>query len=157
MECVAFTAVNLGQRIASARKAAGLTQSDLATRCGWESASRVGNYEQGIREPSLADLRAMADACGREYAWLVLGEENVKESEPADLDPAALAEAEKWVRFLEAANGGMQPMRRAERLIAIYRMVQAGGGTVAPEDAQAIIKSAQPQGVEANGRTATGD
>lgn len=83
----------LGQRIKAARMAAGLTtQARLAEACGWENASRVGNYEQDTREPSLEDLRRIAKAVepsGYSYAWLVLGPEAIGSSgsQPARLDP----------------------------------------------------------------------
>lgn len=70
--------MKLGDRIKKARKAAGLSQVELASRCGWDSASRVGNYEQGSREPSLADLMLIASFVkSTEYSlyWLLTGEE----------------------------------------------------------------------------------
>lgn len=51
----------LGSRIAHYRKEAGLTQGQLAKRCGWASQSRVGNYENDSREPTLGDLKNIAD------------------------------------------------------------------------------------------------
>jgi len=56
--------MTLGQRIAHFRNKAGLTQEQLAAACGWESKSRIGNYERDTREPSLEDLRAIAAALG---------------------------------------------------------------------------------------------
>jgi phage repressor protein C with HTH and peptisase S24 domain len=56
--------MTLGQRIAHFRNKAGLTQEQLAAACGWESKSRIGNYERDTREPSLEDLRAIASALG---------------------------------------------------------------------------------------------
>lgn len=54
----------LAQRIKQFRKAKGLSQQALSYACGWESQSRIGNYERGIREPNLADLEKMAAALG---------------------------------------------------------------------------------------------
>ncbi|WP_409289449.1 XRE family transcriptional regulator [Pseudomonas sp. KCJK8927] len=54
----------LPQRIKQYRKAKGLSQQALAIACGWESQSRIGNYERGIREPNLADIERMAVALG---------------------------------------------------------------------------------------------
>ena len=53
---------SLGQRIKRLRKAAHLSQAQLAEACGWKSQSRVGNYEAGTREPTLADIHAIARA-----------------------------------------------------------------------------------------------
>lgn len=64
----------LGKRIARYRKAAGLSQASLAIACGWKSQSRVGNYESGTREPTLADLEKIASAVGVSVAHLTYGE-----------------------------------------------------------------------------------
>jgi len=76
--------MELGERIKAARKAAGLTQAQLAAACGWDPPSRLANYEQGIREPSLADLQLIARhvaAGGWTYADIVIGQA----SQPAGL------------------------------------------------------------------------
>lgn len=52
----------LGSRIAHYRKQKGLSQQALANECGWESQSRIGNYERDTREPSFEDLRRIAKA-----------------------------------------------------------------------------------------------
>lgn len=40
-----------------------VTQTQLAEKCGWEDAqSRISNYENGIREPSLQDMRRIVAA-----------------------------------------------------------------------------------------------
>ncbi|AOE84847.1 helix-turn-helix domain-containing protein [Pseudomonas sp. TCU-HL1] len=52
----------LGSRIAHYRKLKGLSQQALASECGWESQSRIGNYERDTREPSFEDLRRIAKA-----------------------------------------------------------------------------------------------
>lgn len=50
----------LGARIAALRREQGLSQAELARRLGI-SASAVGMYEQGRREPSIELLVAMAE------------------------------------------------------------------------------------------------
>jgi transcriptional regulator with XRE-family HTH domain len=88
--------MDLGERIKTARKAAGLTQARLAELCGWDPPSRLGNYEQGTREPSLADLRLIAEHVaggGHSYAWIVLGEEPVQASQSARPDAATISTA----------------------------------------------------------------
>lgn len=54
----------IGQRIKKFRTQAGLSQAALAKACGWKSQSRVGNYEVDSREPTFADLDAIAKAIG---------------------------------------------------------------------------------------------
>lgn len=61
----------LGQRIAYFRKKIGLNQEQLATACGWVGQGRVGNYERDTREPSLNDLRLLANALGVSLIELV--------------------------------------------------------------------------------------
>lgn len=81
--------MELGERIKAARKAAGLTQAQLAAACGWDPPSRLANYEQGTREPSLADLQLIARHVapgGWTYADIVIGQS----SQPAGLDLTTL-------------------------------------------------------------------
>ena len=76
--------VPLHVALKAARKAAGMTQSQVTEACGWDSVSRYPNYEQGTREPSLADLRAIAKAVapgGYTYARIVTGEDVVPASQ----------------------------------------------------------------------------
>ncbi|WP_122386801.1 XRE family transcriptional regulator [Pseudomonas syringae group genomosp. 7] len=62
----------LGQRIKRLRKAAGMSQAQLADACGWKSQSRVGNYEAGTREPTFADMETMAKALRVDKSELLL-------------------------------------------------------------------------------------
>ncbi|WP_184411238.1 helix-turn-helix domain-containing protein [Xanthomonas translucens] len=70
--------MDLGSRIRAARIAAGYSQGELSELCGWGAPSRLSNYEQGVREPALADLRLIASNVargGHTYARIVLGDE----------------------------------------------------------------------------------
>lgn len=52
-----------GQRLRRLREARDLTQGELMAACGWKgSNSRITNYEQGLNEPKLSDIKLMADA-----------------------------------------------------------------------------------------------
>lgn len=62
---------SLAQRLKRLRKASGMSQAALADACGW-SQSRVGNYEAGTREPSLADIAAMAASMKVDQSELLL-------------------------------------------------------------------------------------
>lgn len=64
----------LGERIARLRRAKNHTQGSFAEACGWDSASRVGNYERDLREPNLADLRRMASVLGVSLMELIEGD-----------------------------------------------------------------------------------
>lgn len=62
----------LGPRIASLRRRAGLSQSELAARLR-VSPSAVGMYEQGRREPSVDTLVEMAQVFGVSTDYLLKG------------------------------------------------------------------------------------
>lgn len=59
----------VGHRICAARKAAGLTQHELAQRFGY-TATAVSYWESGYREPSLDVLVGMAKALCVSLSWL---------------------------------------------------------------------------------------
>jgi phage repressor protein C with HTH and peptisase S24 domain len=61
----------IGQRIRDARKAAGLTQEQLALAIGGAGQSTIGNYERGDSDPSIEALRNIASVTGRSIAWLM--------------------------------------------------------------------------------------
>lgn len=62
----------LGARIASLRRSAGFSQAELAKRLRI-SASAVGMYEQGRREPAVDILVAMAEVFGVSTDYLLTG------------------------------------------------------------------------------------
>jgi len=62
----------LGTRIASLRQGYGLSQAELARRLHI-SASAIGMYEQGRREPSVGILIAMAQEFGVTLDYLLSG------------------------------------------------------------------------------------
>lgn len=71
----------LGPRIAALRKEAGLSQQELAKRLG-VSASAIGMYEQGRREPSAQTLVNMARTFGVSTDFLLTGQaENAAEGD----------------------------------------------------------------------------
>jgi len=72
----------LGQRIKRLRNAKGISQKVLAEACGWESQSRIGNYESDTRIPALSDLRLLAPALGVSVAELMEGTDSPGPSEP---------------------------------------------------------------------------
>ena len=70
----------LGPRIAALRRAAGISQSELAQMLKI-SPSAVGMYEQGRREPALDILAAMAEIFGVTIDFLVTGKAGNTEEE----------------------------------------------------------------------------
>lgn len=134
--------MTLADRIRTARLAAGFSsQLKLAQACGWDAGSRVGNYEQGTREPSLQDLREIAAAVapsGYSYAWLVLGPEELAGiSHSARLDPVKLAESIEALRRV-AKNLGVayDPVQHAAETAYTYELRSAIGA--APSTAEII-------------------
>ena len=69
-----------GARIAALRRAAGISQSELAKMLKI-SPSAVGMYEQGRREPALDILVAMAEIFGVTIDFLVTGKTGNTEEE----------------------------------------------------------------------------
>jgi transcriptional regulator with XRE-family HTH domain len=61
----------IGQKIAMARKAAGLTQRELSARLGWPP-STLGNYEEGRRSLHVVHLIAIAAALQQSPAALLV-------------------------------------------------------------------------------------
>lgn len=75
----------LGPRIAALRRAAGLSQGELARRLQ-VSPSAIGMYEQGRREPSSEILVALARTLGVTVDYLLTGQ-----ASPQEQDTVALA------------------------------------------------------------------
>lgn len=58
------------QRLKQMRELKGWSQEELAKRLG-VSRSKIGNYEQGTREPGFEDLEAIADIFNCTIAFLI--------------------------------------------------------------------------------------
>jgi transcriptional regulator with XRE-family HTH domain len=60
----------IGLKLRQARQALGLTQSEVAERCGWgDQQSRVGHYERGIRGLDVNHLQILAQALQKPICW----------------------------------------------------------------------------------------
>lgn len=93
------------------------------------------------------------------------GEQNLRLASQFGVEIApTLARAELWVRFEEEAakragrppwgtDPVSQPVKRAERLIALTQLLQADGGELSPEHAAEIVDAAR-QGAAPDGRAA---
>ncbi|HCA25238.1 MAG TPA: hypothetical protein DEP32_13820 [Pseudomonas sp.] len=99
----------LGKRIARLRKAKNLSQTELATACGWENGqARVGNYELDKREPTLSNLRTIADALGTTLMHLVEGDPDQDATPPAHTPSAHdYALVPQYTAKVAAGNGQM--------------------------------------------------
>ena len=88
----------LGIRIAILRISKGWSQAELARRIG-VSASAVGMYEQGRREPSLNLLVRLAQEFGVTTDYLLMGE--ISDSNPAAPElPSITVRTEALTRLL---------------------------------------------------------
>ncbi|MCP1290912.1 LexA family transcriptional regulator [Chromobacterium sp. S0633] len=67
--------LHIGKRLKELREKAGLKQPELAELCGWGSQSRISQYENDKREPSLSDLEAIAQALRVSVKEILFGEE----------------------------------------------------------------------------------
>jgi transcriptional regulator with XRE-family HTH domain len=76
------TAVSIGRRIKEQRELRELSLDGLSQLTGGIlSASRIGNYEQGTREPRTREARILASALGCSAAHLLLLEEDMTKDE----------------------------------------------------------------------------
>ncbi|MFE7973022.1 helix-turn-helix domain-containing protein [Streptomyces shenzhenensis] len=73
--------LQLGHRIASRRKAAGISQDALAERTGMDRRS-IQRYEAGRRDPGFSDLLLIADALDVPVTYLVQDKEGPRPAYP---------------------------------------------------------------------------
>ena len=90
----------IGLRIAALRKAAGWSQAELARRLKI-SASAVGMYEQGRREPALQMLIDLSQLFGVTIDYLVTGRPDTRQDRELFSDAllGSVAAAEKQLRL----------------------------------------------------------
>ena len=99
----------LGPRIAALRRAAGLSQGELARQLQ-VSASAVGMYEQGRREPSAETLVALARVFGVTVDYLLTGKATCQEENTVVLAmESALSDAQ-----VQLDKRGKRPLSREE-------------------------------------------
>lgn len=108
---------SLAQRIKRLRKAVGLSQAELAEACGWKSQSRVGNYEAGTREPTLADIAVIAAALEVDESDLLIG--LAPGSVPGDSTPAPSSSSMDAVRQMLAKHGKGLPDGIKSQILAV--------------------------------------
>lgn len=96
-------AVESGRRLAEARKELRLTQEAVAKAAGGISASRLANYEQGLRRIRLEEAEILAPILNRTAAFLM-----------ATVDEAEDAVLSAYRRRL-AQRPAVRPARPAKR------------------------------------------
>ena|SRR5690348_6840151 len=126
------------------------SQAGLARACGIKAPS-VNDWLTGKTKAIASEnLFDAARYLGVRAEWLATDKEPRLPSGESDpeaqsliLDPAMLAEAEKWVMFEEGAGYKFSPNARAERLIQLYRMVVEDGGSLSPDHADIVIQQSR--------------
>jgi transcriptional regulator with XRE-family HTH domain len=102
--------MTIGSRLRQARVDAGLTQKQVASKCGWESESqsRVSQYENDKREPTLSDIAKFAKATGADPGQLAFGKSDLKPEEAALLQAYRNA-TEEGRSFIRSACEASRP------------------------------------------------
>jgi transcriptional regulator with XRE-family HTH domain len=136
----------LGDRLAQARAAAGLTQAEFGAAMGI-SGERVSQVERGMGNLSRRNLKLAADTLGVEVLWLYSGEGSMR----AAAVPSGPAPVESWdllkgvhmvLRSTLLRRGlSIQPDREADILVALIRKAQASG--VLPTDSEVLAEIIQ--------------
>ena len=109
----------LGARIAALRRSAGMSQADLAKRLQ-VSASAIGMYEQGRREPAADLLIAMAKVFSVSTDYLLTGKTETAQ-ETKLVDQAVLHSLDRADRQLEKRD--KRPFSRQELLVLMTAML----------------------------------
>lgn len=103
----------IGQRLRAARQAQGLSLSDLSSRTGSLSKSRISNYEQGIRRMGLEEAQELALALGSVTPTYLLCLD--------DKDPLSVEERYLVERFRDTDARGRETVLKVAETQAVYR------------------------------------
>lgn len=95
-----------GDRIKEAREARGLSQQELALKCGWTSRSTISKIEKNICETRLTSLMKIAKALDVDPDYLVFGDAEDKKEEITKLfDLLTQEQQESVLQFLRSMLG----------------------------------------------------
>ncbi|MBV5273656.1 MAG: helix-turn-helix transcriptional regulator [Lamprocystis purpurea] len=104
----------IGQRLRAARQAQGLSLSELSSRTGSLSKSRISNYEQGIRRMGLEEAQELALALGTVTPIYLMCLD--------DTDPLSKDERELVERYRNTDVRGRDTILKAAEGQAVYRV-----------------------------------
>ena len=100
--------IDFATKLRGLREIRGWSQEELAKRLG-VSRSKIGNYEQGTREPGFEDLEAIADIFNCPTSYLVAGNHPVLSQQTMDyaiklsnLSTMHQAEVMNFIDYLES-------------------------------------------------------
>ncbi|GGO89139.1 hypothetical protein GCM10011348_46190 [Marinobacterium nitratireducens] len=107
----------IGEKIKIARESAGLSQRELAEMCEFEAGQgRIGNYERGVRSPSVQDLQIIAKAVSRSMSWFF-----DEDSNGLITDIALMRHVIEMILEVEQEEGcKFTPTQKARMAIALY-------------------------------------
>lgn len=109
----------LGARIAALRRKAGMSQAELAKRLQ-VSASAIGMYEQGRRQPAADTLVALGGVFGVSVDYLLTGQ--VSEPERQTVDTLVSHAMETAQAALNRRSGERLSQKELAALIAVMLM-----------------------------------
>ena len=109
----------LGARIAALRRRAGMSQAELARHLK-VSASAIGMYEQGRRQPAADTLVALGSVFGVSVDYLLTG--RVTESERQTMDKLVSQAMETAQAALNRRSGERLSQKELAALIAVMLM-----------------------------------
>lgn len=93
----------MGSEIKAARKARGMTQAEFAKALGMNRAT-ISKYENGVVEPSVTQLKKMADVLGIQW-YLLVPSENKEAYINADTYGLSLAEFKREAMYVKNSGG----------------------------------------------------
>lgn len=95
-----------GDRIRITREMRGMSQQELALKCGWTSRSTISKIEKNICETRLTSLMKIAKALNVDPDYLVFGDEEDKKAEIEELfNKLSSDQQESVLAFLRSMLG----------------------------------------------------
>ena len=101
--------MKIGERIKLKREELGMSQDELATKCGYTSRFIISKIENGKSDIVTSKIKLFADALGVSPDWFFYGDSNIQ-SFVADLTPEEF-------EFLEAYRKADEATKRVLRKI----------------------------------------
>lgn len=108
--------MSIGSRLRAARIKADLTQKQVAGRLGWDTASnsRLSQYENDRREPTLGDIAKLAKEYGADPAQIAFGEGELSPQE-ASIIQAYRNASDEGRGFILSACEASRPMSKGRK------------------------------------------
>ncbi|MEL5344804.1 MULTISPECIES: helix-turn-helix domain-containing protein [Serratia] len=100
----------IGERLKGLREKKNLSQAQLSKLCGWSTASRVGNYELGVRNVGVDDAVVLAKVLGTTPSELLFGDQG---------DPSNWL-TDKQKKVIDLFN--QLPEAEQERMIDLFQL-----------------------------------